>query len=674
MPLCQTLFFLPDIPLEITMLQRFIQIFAKAGLGLSDGSRLRLVVVLALLGMLPGLAGAASWLNEEEEFLSVDQAFELTTEVADNGDFVARWEMPDGYYLYKNRFNFQAEDSGKLGAAKIPSGKVKVDEWFGEVEVYYHEVEVRVPVLAAKDGLITLAVGYQGCADAGLCYPPETKNITLAVNTVAGGASPSGGAGGPTPGAPVSSPSTGVGSSATPALSSGSETEEGALAARLASDSFLTSLLLFLLAGIGLAFTPCVLPMVPILSSIIVGDSEQTTRARAFGLSVAYVLGMAITYASLGVVVGLSGASLNLQTAMQSPLVLSFFALVFVALSMSMFGFYELQLPQRWQNGLNALGEKTGGGKHLSVFVMGALSALVVSPCVSAPLAGALIYLSSTEDAVLGGAALLSLGLGMGVPLLLIGATGGHFLPKAGVWMNAVKAVFGVLLLGVAIWLLERVVPAGVTLLLWAALAIGCAVYLGALDSSPRSGWAQLWKAGGTLSLVYGVLLMIGAASGAQDPLRPLAALAIGGGGAGGGVAAQEHSNWIAVNSNADIEAQLTLASREGVPVILDMYADWCIACKVMERNVFPDPEVAGQLQQFRLLRADVTDNSAEHIAMLERYELFGPPSLVFFRPDRSEIVELRIQGEKNRDQFANHLNAVLAKVQSGKVGELAAN
>lgn len=661
------------------MLQRFSQILSprevfKAGLGLSGRSIRSGVAILALLGMLPGIAGAASWLNEEEEFLRVDQAFELTTEVADNGDVVARWVMPDGYYLYKHRFNFQAEDGGKLGAAQIPKGKVKVDEYFGEVEVYYHDVEIRVPVVAAENGLITLAVGYQGCADAGLCYPPKTKSFTLAVDAMAAGALARGAASGGDQGGPDGGTLASTAGSAAVAPSSGSETEEGALAARLASDSFLTSIFLFLLAGIGLAFTPCVLPMVPILSSIIVGDSEQTTRARAFGLSVAYVLGMAITYASLGVVVGLSGASLNLQTAMQSPLVLSFFALVFVALSMSMFGFYELQLPQRWQNGLNALGEKTGGGKHLSVFVMGALSALVVSPCVSAPLAGALIYLSSTEDAVLGGAALLSLGLGMGVPLLLIGATGGHFLPKAGVWMNAVKAVFGVLLLGVAIWLLERVVPAGVTLLLWASLAIGCAVYLGALDSSPRSGWAQLWKAGGTLSLVYGVLLMIGAASGAQDPLRPLAALAIGGGGAGGGVAAQEHSNWIAVNSNADIEAQLALASRDGVPVILDMYADWCIACKVMERNVFPDPQVAGQLQQFRLLRADVTDNSADHIAMLERYELFGPPSLVFFRPDRSEIVELRIQGEKNRDQFASHLTAVLAKVKAGKVGELAAN
>ena len=356
-----------------------------------------------------------------------------------------------------------------------------------------------------------------------------------------------------------------------------------------------------------------------------------------------YVLGMALTYAAVGTLVGLFGASLNLQAALQSAPVLIVFAIVFAVLSVSMFGFYELQLPQSWQNGLNSLGQKAGGGKHLSVVVMGSLSSLVVSPCVSAPLAGALIYLSSTGDAVLGGGALLALGLGMGAPLVVIGASGGHLLPRAGVWMNAVKAVFGVLLLAVAVWLLERVVPAGVTLALWAALAIASGVYLGALDFSPRAGWGQLWKASGAISFVYGVLLLIGAASGAENPLKPLQNIASTN--AFGSVPA-EQLTWHPVDNLADLRAGLVAASAAGQPVLLDLYADWCISCKVMERSVFPRPEVASRLAQFRLLRADVTDNNAEHQALLEQFGLFGPPSMVFFAEDGSELTEVRVQGE----------------------------
>lgn len=611
------------------------------------------LLAAALLAAWPANAAQGSaldkWLQEEAEFLPVDEAFRLTTEVGADGAVLVRWEMPDGYYLYRHRFDFMTRPiEGErttdvvLGEPEIPPGKRKIDEYFGEVEVYYHEAQARVPVKSGA-GPVEVGISYQGCADAGLCYPPETKWIAFNLGSADG-------AGGGTPAAAAAGSGSGV-----PA------TEEQALASVLADGSLLTALLLFFLGGVGLAFTPCVLPMVPILSSIIVGQSDDITRRRAFTLSLAYVLGMAFTYAALGTVVGLFGASLNLQAMLQSPPVLVFFAGVFVLLSLSMFGFYELQLPQRWQNALNDVGNKVGGGKHFGVLVMGSLSALVVSPCVSAPLAGALIYLSTTGDALLGGGALLTLGLGMGVPLLVIGASGGHLLPRAGAWMNGVKAVFGVGLLAVAVWLLERVVPASVTLALWAALAIGSGVYLGALDFSPRQGWQQLWKAGGAFGFIYGVLLLIGAASGAEDPLKPLGGLGVA---ARGGEAEvrREEAEWHAVSNLADLEAELAKAGAEGRMAMLDLYADWCISCKVMERNVFPRPEVDSRLRQFRLLRADVTDNDAEDKALMNRFGLFGPPSLVFFSVDGRELSDVRVQGEVGAERLASHLEAVLQR------------
>lgn len=611
-----------------------------------------------------------TWSFEEPDFLPVDEAFVMSAEVGEDGALLVRWEIADGYYLYRHRFNFSArvddthpDSPVQLGEAEIPPGKRKIDDYFGEVEVYYHDAQARVPVSHGA-GPIEVGIGYQGCADAGLCYPPETKWVALTLGEP-GGVPP----GGFTAAVPSAAPAPVV-----------PRTEEQSLAALLTDGSLLTALMLFFVGGVALAFTPCVLPMVPILSSIIVGDASAHSRRRALTLSVAYVLGMAVTYAALGVLVGLFGASLNLQAALQSPGVLVFFAAVFVLLSLSMFGFYELQLPSSWQNRLNALGDRVGGGKHASVVVMGSISSLVVSPCVSAPLAGALIYISTTGDAVLGGAALLSLGLGMGTPLILLGASGGHLLPRAGAWMNSVKAVFGVGLLAVAIWLLERVVPASVTLALWAALAIGCGVYLGALDFSPRQGWGQLWKAGGAFGFVYGVLLLIGAATGAENPLRPLERLADGAAvaapvtdGERAALAAHDGLVWHPVTSLAALTEELELAARSGQPALLDLYADWCISCKVMERNVFPRPEVASQLARFRLLRADVTENNADDKALMGAYGLFGPPSLVFFSEDGAELSEVRIQGEVGAAALATHLGAVLAAIDSGKFGDFAA-
>ena len=643
----------------------------------SLGARLPIALLLlvglfsAQLNAADGLAnnGAARWLAEQDvQFLKVDEAFQFEAEQGPDGAVLARWQMPDGYYLYRHAFQFEVRgpssgDGGSfekatvaLGGAEIPPGKAKVDEYFGDVEVYYHQAQARLPVAAAEPAGFARNTGfevgitYQGCADAGLCYPPETKWVPVSFASGTG-----------VPPAATTAAPAGV------AAASVSEpaTEEQRLAAELASSGVLFSLGLFLLGGIALAFTPCVLPMVPILSSIIVGESAGDEKTPAFRLSLAYVLGMAITYAVLGVLVGLFGAQLNLQASLQSAPVLIFFAAVFVALSFSMFGFYELQLPQKLQNALNDVSANRAGGRYLSVFVMGAVSSLVVSPCVSAPLAGALIYISTTGDALFGGAALLALGLGMGVPLLIIGASSGHLLPKAGVWMDNVKAVFGVLLLGVAVWLLERVVPAAVTLALWSALAIGVGVYLGALDFSPRTGWGQLWKASGALSLTYGVLLLIGAASGAEDPLQPLqrvggSVMVASAGTAGPGAAIAHGGDWITVKGLAEFEAERQRGQAAGKPVFLDLYADWCISCKVMERRVFPAPEVSTQLTEFHLIRADVTKHNEQDKALMEKYGLFGPPSMVFFADDGNQIVGLTVQGELDTAAMARHLGRVL--------------
>ncbi len=616
-----------------------------------------------------------NWLGEEEEFLKVDEAFVISAQLADDGALNVRWDMPDGYYLYRHQFAFTAQDPEQLalGEAQIPRGKEKFDDFFGDVEVYYHNVEVVVPLQPSPGVNTQIGVTYQGCADAGLCYPPETKwfaydGVRLISAQLLPGSK-----------ALDASDDVAEGQAAAPgagAAAGVADTQEQLLAGILANESLLYALALFFIAGIGLAFTPCVLPMVPILSSIIVGEGEDISKRKAFTLSSAYVLGMAATYAAVGTLVGLFGAELNLQAALQSPPVLVFFALVFVLLSLSMFGFYELRLPQSLQDKLNTMGQQQQGGKHASVLFMGALSSLVVSPCVSAPLAGALIYISTTNDAVLGGTALLALGLGMGVPLLLVGGSGGHWLPRAGAWMNGVKAIFGVLLLAVAVWLLERVVPPALTLALWAALLMGSGVYLGVLDFAPKQGLAQFGKAAGTMGFIWGVLLLIGAASGANDPMKPLAKLGVGSVASHGGAVMSTEPQWVAVKSLQDVQRQI---AASGKPVILDLYADWCISCKTMERNVFPQVAVATRLNQFTLLRADVTENDDIDRQLLNHYGLFGPPSLVFFAEDGRELKEVRIQGEVNADTLAAHLGAVLAALGtpsdaggSDKIGEVA--
>ena len=423
-------------------------------------------------------------------------------------------------------------------------------------------------------------------------------------------------------------------------------------------------LVILSLFGVGLllTFTPCVLPMVPILTSIIVGrgassgDGAASTR-RAFMLSLVYVLAMAFTYTVAGVLAGLFGA--NLAAAFQDPWILSAFALVFVLLALSMFGFYVLQMPASWQARLAALGHRQRGGTYAGVGAMGTLSALLVGPCVAAPLAGVLIYIGQTGDPVLGGIALFALGMGMGVPLMVAGVSAGRLLPKAGAWMNAVKAVFGVMLLAVAIYLLERVVPESVALLLWAALFIVCAIYMGALDAlAPASGgWRGLWKGAGLVILVYGALLMVGVAGGGGDLFRPLN---------GVGLAARERElEFRPVKGIDGLNAELGAAAARGQVVMFDFYADWCVSCKEMERFTFSAPGVQAALADAVLLQTDVTANDALDQALLARFGLFGPPAILFFGPDRRERRELRVIGYMGAGPFLRLVERATAPARS---------
>lgn len=612
-----------------------------------------------LLLLLPMAWAQGNPFAQQPAFLPAHEAFimgvelnDLGAEAADRDEIEVFWQVADDYYLYRHALAFELLGAGdaRVDVRHIPKGLETTDEYFGDVEVYYHELSVRLAIEGALPAGAVLVARYQGCADAGLCYPPDARYVTL-TGPDAGAISrsaPNGRAAAPTQPAASAPPPAGSGVPAP-------VTREDRLAGLLSGDRLGLALLLFFLAGIGLTFTPCVLPMVPILASIIAGQGE-ISRARAGALSLVYVLAMALTYALIGLLVGLFGGALNLQAWLQSPPVLAVFAFIFVLLALAMFGVYNLEVPAALRARLERSGE---GGTLGSVAVMGVLSSILVSPCISAPLAGALIYLSASGDAVLGAGALFALGLGMGVPLLAVGIGGASLLPRAGPWMNAVKAAFGVLLLGVAVWLLERVLPGSLVLVLWAALAIGSGVALGGFDLSPRTGMGQVFKAAGIMLCVYGVLLLVGAASGADNPLRPLERMVRGVDGA----PVELRPTFAPVADLDDLRARVA-AVDDGRPVLLKFDADWCISCKVMERNLYPHPEVRPLLDDFVLLRADITANDAAKRQLLSHFELFGPPSMVFFMPTAdgrdAELRAYRLQGEVGREAFTRHLRAVL--------------
>jgi thioredoxin:protein disulfide reductase len=595
---------------------------------------MRRLAFLFLFGLV-STAHSAPELNADG-LLDPDKAFQFSARALDASTIEVRYAIADGYYLYRDRFRFAVEPASvRLGAPQFPKGLVHEDQFFGKQETYRKEVRIRLPIDAGSAGSVKLTVTSQGCADSGVCYVPYDQSAELRLASAGGGSRPLSDllkdeAPVSRPAAPVSAPN-----------------DEARFTQMLESGRIWATLAAFFGAGLLLTFTPCVLPMVPILSGIIAGEGHAVTRARALWLSVAYVAGMAVTYTAIGVGAALSGSLLS--AALQSPWVLSAFALVFVALALSMFGLYDLSLPSAVHARLHDAHGRLRGGHWGAVALMGMLSAAIVSPCVAAPLAGALLYISQTRDTMLGGTALFAMALGMGVPLLVVGVSEGAFLPKSGHWMRTVKRFFGALLLAVAIWTVAPVIPVAAQMVLWGALLIGIGVFLHAVDPLPAGahGMVRLGKALGIMALLAGVAQLAGAFSGARDPLQPLSVLI------GSQPASAQAPRFERVKTLAELESRVRAAGR---PVMLDFYADWCVSCKEMERFTFSDPAVQARLAQMLVLQADVTRNDADDKALLKRFRLFGPPGIVFFDRDGREIEGLRVIGYQPPEKFATTL------------------
>ncbi len=638
--------------------------------------------------------------GDDQGLLPAEEAFRLAIEPIAPDRLRLRWSIAPGTFLYRDKLALKLEGPTGISLGEVTwpeaervSNAVRPDGSLGDVHLYRDAIEVEVPIAGlpsdAQVQAIALTASYQGCADIGVCYPPQKTRVELSLPATRseGGLAAQVGAAGtgaaqagmtqsavtqagaaenrlaaanpPVTVSPTPAP-TPVPAVASAASSAPPQSEQDRIAATLASGSLWATLGLFFGFGLLLALTPCVFPMIPILSGIIAGHGPGISTRKAFWMSLTYVLAMSLTDAFAGLLAGLGGA--NLQAAFQDPWILSFFALVFVALALSMFGFYDLQLPSSLQSRIATYSQRQQGGHLIGVAIMGALSALIVGPCVAPPLAGALIFISQTGDALLGFAALFALGLGMGAPLLAIGTSAGKLLPRAGVWMEAVKAVFGVTLLGVAILLLERILPPAVSLLLWGGLLICSAIYLGAITHLPpdASGWRKLWQGLGLVMLVYGALMLVGAAAGGKDTLQPLRGLNLGLG-AGGPAGAPQGVQFKAVKGPAGLDRELTAARSGGRPVLLDFYADWCVSCKEMERYTFSDAAVAAEMARFVLLKADVTANDAEDQALMQgRFGIPGPPAMLFFDAQGQERRDRRIVGFMPAAEFTAHLRGLL--------------
>ena len=574
----------------------------------------------AAIGLLGKLVGGAG--SNADDFLPPEQAFRVFAEAAGPGRLTLRWIIADGYYLYRARFKVEGETAGAtLGSPEWPVGLPHHDDYFGDQQIYRNELVVPVPYSGGSSAGNSLAVKvvYQGCADQGLCYPPQTQHLSLAkAGGTAAGSGP-----------PVS--------------------EQDRLAALIRGGNLLLVIAAFWGFGLLLSFTPCVLPMVPILAGIIAGDGERATPARGFALSVAYVLGMAATYTVAGVAFAAAGS--QAQAVFQQRWILLLFAALFVALALAMFGLYELQMPSALQTRFADASNRIRGGKFVSTAIMGALSSLVVTACVAPPLVATFAVIGQAGDIGRGALALLALSIGMGTPLLVVGASAGKLLPKAGPWMETVKAIFGVLFLGVAAWMLDRMLGPRVMMLVWALVAFACVwVVLAVGLKGGRRSW-QRWGAAALVGL-YGVGLVASGAAGGGDPLRPLAGT--GWLGAPAHVAALPFR---AIKTVADLEREIAAAHARGMPVMLDFYADWCVSCKEMESRTFSAPAARAALVGVVLLKADVTLNDDQDQALLRRFGIFGPPTTAFFAADGRERLDFRLIGFVNADHFAEHVH-----------------
>ncbi|HEY4079490.1 MAG TPA: protein-disulfide reductase DsbD [Burkholderiaceae bacterium] len=582
-----------------------------------------------------------------DDFLDPEQAFKLTLNAVDDKTVEAAWVIAPGYYMYKEQFKAVAE-AATLGEPQFPKPESKFDETFQKtVEIYHDALKVRIPITQAN-GAFKLTVTGQGCAVKGLCYPPMNTTFEVRLNGFGGttgikrvetiDAAPAA-----VTALPAETPAV-LASPAAPAPAAA----DNAIDSALKSGHFWTVVIAFFVAGVLLSLTPCVLPMLPILSSIIVG-SGQATRSRGLLLASSYSLGMALLYTALGVAAGLAGH--GLAAALQTPWVLAVFSLALVLFSLSMFGAYELQLPSSLTGGLSEASQRMPAGKVFSVFIMGGISALIVSPCVAAPLAGALVYISQTRDVLLGGTALFALACGMSVPLLLLGASAGALLPRAGAWMDGVKHFFGMLLLAVALYTVQPILPGALPQVLWGALLIASAAMLGLFEAARQLsplGWLR--KTVAVLTMAFGLMQVLGAATGGTDPLKPLAGF-----GVSSAKVEDTAVHFQRISSVAELDAAV---AKAGKPVMLDFYADWCVSCKEMERDTFTDAGVRAKLKSALLLQADVTANTPADKELLKRFNLFGPPGIIFFDAKGQEAAQ-RVVGFQDAPTFVASLATV---------------
>ncbi|PIE00795.1 MAG: thiol:disulfide interchange protein [Thiothrix nivea] len=563
--------------------------------------------------------------------LSVDQAFQLSLQGIDKKTVNARLEVTPGHHLYRDKISFQiiSPEGTQLGNIRFPESRMVNDEFFGETEIYDHTIDISLPLLNIVGDTLTISTEYQGCADeAGICYPPVTQETTLSLADLPESAAP-----------PV-------------------DNETTPSADDYFSGSFIGTLIAFFVVGLGLSLTPCIFPMIPILSGIIAGQSNLSA-GKAFFLSLVYVLASASAYALIGLVFGFFGE--NLQSSLQHPMAIGLFAALFVVLAFSMFGFFELQMPTRIQSRLNEISSNQRSGSLIGAAIMGFLSTLIVGPCVAPALAAALTYIADSKDAVLGASALFSMGFGMGIILLVVGTLGGHLLPRAGAWMDSTKAIFGIMLLGMAIWMLSRITSLSVTMLLTGILLVSSGIYMGALDrlNEEASGWDRFWKSTGLILLFFGSTQLLGVATGSQNFLHPLQGVfTVNVSGVTSGTRTDQHAGlqFRPVKKSAELDAILEQAKQANQAVMLDFYADWCMTCKIMEKEVFNTPEIKNALKNVVVLQADVTANDEHDKALKKRFGIIGPPSIIFFNTQGEEIKTLRLIGAENLPAFRQRI------------------